>query len=257
MPDARPKMQDAVSSRQYVVGRRRTQDPRRKRQIPMTKSQFSMTNCKVALFLVICLLLLCSLVSAETGGEKEGVRERLVSYLDSRDIPRELIVTLVSMLPIVELRGAIPVGIVSLGLPWWSVYGWAVLGNLIPVVPLLLFLGVLSRAMSKLKGFSMVFPWLFERTRRRSGIVEQYESLGLMLFVAIPLPVTGAWTGSIAAFLFGIRFRRALPAIALGVLIAGVVVTLLSLLGWRGAVIAGVAILALASWRAIRIKHPS
>lgn len=206
------------------------------------------------IYVIIVLLLVCSsLVGAESGGEKQALREKLVSYLDSRNIPKELIVTIVSMLPIVELRGAIPVGIVTLGLPWWSAYGWAVLGNLIPVVPILLSLGALSRSLSRTRGFSRFFPWLFARTKSRSRIVEQYESLGLMLFVAIPLPVTGAWTGSLAAFLFGLRFRRALPAIALGVLIAGVVVTLLSLLGWRGAVIAAVAILAFAVWRGIRI----
>ncbi len=207
------------------------------------------------IFAIVVLLLMCSsLLGTEAGGEKQALRERLVSYLDSRNIPKELIVTIVSMLPIVELRGAIPVGIVTLGLPWWSAYGWAVVGNLIPVVPLLLFLGALSRAMSRAKGSSRVLPWLLERTRSRSRIVEQYESLGLMLFVAIPLPVTGAWTGSLAAFLFGLRFRRALPAIALGVVIAGVVVTLLSLLGWRGAVIAGIAVFAFAVWRGMRIK---
>ncbi len=207
------------------------------------------------LFAGIATVLLCStLLAAETGDEEGGLRARLISYLDSRDIPKELIVIIISTLPIVELRGAIPVGIVSFQLSWWSAYCWAVLGNLIPVIPLLLFLGMLSRSMSRVKGFSKFFSWLFERTRRRSKIVEQYESLGLMLFVAIPLPVTGAWTGSVAAFLFGISFKRALPAITLGVLVAGVAVTLLSVLGWRGAVIAGVSVLAFAAWRTIRIS---
>ena len=67
---------------------------------------------------------------------------------------------------------------------------------------------------------------LFARTRRRSRVVERYEALGLILFVAIPLPVTGAWTGMLAAFLFGVRRRYAIPAIACGILIAGAVVTL-------------------------------
>jgi uncharacterized membrane protein len=69
------------------------------------------------------------------------------------------------------------------------------------------------------------FEWLFARTRKRSGALEKYGAIGLVLFVAIPLPVTGAWTGSAAAFLFGIPFRKAFPIILLGVMIAGGLVT--------------------------------
>lgn len=187
------------------------------------------------LALTLLLLLTSCLISAETEVvRKGGLRERLVGYLSSHNIPKGFIVAAVSTLPIVELRGAIPVGIATLNLSWWSAYGWAVLGNLIPVVPLLLFLGAVSRSLSRVKGFSRIFRSLFERTKRRSKLVERYESLGLMLFVAIPLPVTGAWTGSVAALVFGISFRRALLFISLGVLIAGFVVTLLSLFGLWG-----------------------
>jgi len=206
-------------------------------------------------FVLVPLLLVSSCVLAETGGEERGLRERLVSYLESRNISKELIVLTISMLPIVELRGAIPVGIVTFKLSWWSAYGWAVLGNLIPVVPMLLFLTALSRTVGRAKGFSKFFAYLFERTKRRSRIVEQYESLGLMVFVAIPLPLTGAWSGCIAAFLFGISFKAALLAISFGVLIAGVVVTLLSLLGWSGALIAGTALFGFILWRLVRIRR--
>ena len=204
-------------------------------KLSMTNSQISMSKLGIAFALMLFLLLPSCLISAETEVAREpGLRERLVSYLSSHNIPREFIVAAVSTLPIVELRGAIPVGIATLRLSWWSAYGWAVLGNLIPVVPLLLFLGAISRSLSRVKGFSRIFGSLFERTKRRSKLVERYESLGLMLFVAIPLPVTGAWTGSIAALIFGISFRRALLFISLGVLIAGFVVTLLSLFGLWG-----------------------
>ncbi|RKY85110.1 hypothetical protein DRQ11_10460, partial [candidate division KSB1 bacterium] len=87
-------------------------------------------------------------------------------------------------------------------------------------------------AYNKLKGiplFNRFFDWLFRRTRKRSAVIEKYEALGLLLFVAIPLPVTGAWTGTVAAFIFGIRFRLAFPAIVGGILVAGVVVSLVSL----------------------------
>lgn len=131
-----------------------------------------------------------------------------------------------SMLPIIELRGGLPIGL-SQGLPWSEAYLFAVLGNLIPVIPILLLLEPVSNWMRKQwRWADRFFTWLFERTRRRTEkTVEKYGTLGLTIFVMIPLPVTGAWTGTLAAFLFGIPARKALPAIVLGVLIAGGIVT--------------------------------
>ena len=144
------------------------------------------------------------------------------------NIPRELYTLFIAMLPVSELRGAIPYALSS-GLSWQQSYFWAVIGNFIPVIPLLLFLGPLSKALSRrFVLWQRFFDWLFARTRRRGKIVERYEAIGLVLFVAIPLPITGAWTGTVAAFLFGVRFRYALPAIILGILLAGTVVTLAS-----------------------------
>jgi uncharacterized membrane protein len=100
----------------------------------------------------------------------------------------------------------------------------AVVGNASPVAPLLLGLGPLSNVLRRWAIFDRFFTWLFARTRRRGGLVEKYEALGLIPFVAVPLPVTGAWTGAVAAFVFGVRFWYALPAILAGILIAGVVV---------------------------------
>lgn len=150
---------------------------------------------------------------------REGVVEALAS------LPPAWTTFLVSMLPIVELRGAIPYGI-GVGLPWPEVYLLAVTGNLVPIVPILLFLGPVSGWLTRIPGFGRFFEWVFERTRRRSGVVERYGPWGLALFVAVPLPITGAWTGAAAAYLFGFPFRRSFPAIAGGVLLAGVVVTL-------------------------------
>jgi uncharacterized membrane protein len=144
-------------------------------------------------------------------------------------IPRELSTVIIAMLPVSELRGAIPFALGN-GLSWQQAYGWAVLGNLLPVVPLLLFLEPMSIFLSRRYPVcDRFFQWLFTRTRRRGKVVERYEALGLILFVAIPLPVTGAWTGTVAAFLFGVRFKYALPSIAMGILLAGTVVTLASL----------------------------
>jgi uncharacterized membrane protein len=96
------------------------------------------------------------------------------------------------------------------------------------------------------------FQWLFERTKAKGGIVERYEALGLMLFVAIPLPVTGAWTGTVAAFIFQIKRKYAFPSIIAGVCIAGVIVSAFVALRWIGAILAGIILLLLTGrilWR--------
>ncbi|NQU77081.1 small multi-drug export protein [Candidatus Falkowbacteria bacterium] len=137
-------------------------------------------------------------------------------------------VIFVAALPVSELRGAVPLGIGVFGLSVWETYIWAVIGNMIPVFFLLWFLPAISKFMIKKWDFAdRFFSWIFERTRKRTEAkINKYGAPALILFVAIPLPFTGAWTGSIAAFLFGIKARRALPLIFLGVLIAGGLVTL-------------------------------
>jgi uncharacterized membrane protein len=113
---------------------------------------------------------------------------------------------------------------------WQKAYIIAVIGNFLPVIPILLFLGVVSEWLtSRYKIFDRFFGWLFERTRRKSKLIERFEAIGLILFVAIPLPITGAWTGCVAAFLFKIPLKQAIPAISAGILISGIIVTLASL----------------------------
>ncbi len=142
-------------------------------------------------------------------------------------LPKDLKIFFMAMLPIVELRGALPYAICVSPEVWIpKAYLLAVLGNFVPVIPILLFLGPVSDFLRKVPIFDRFFIWLFARTRKRAEIVEKYEAIGLTMFVAIPLPVTGAWTGALAAFIFGIRRRWAIPCIALGVMIAGLVVIL-------------------------------
>ena len=148
--------------------------------------------------------------------------------------------------PIAELRVAIPLAITGFHFPWYYAFPLAIIGNLLPVPFLLLFLDTATRLLSKVAFLERILHWLFERTRRRGKIIERYERIGLMLFVAIPLPVTGAWTGSLAAVLFGLKFKHAFLSIFMGILIAGVIVTCLSLLGWVGAIIAGIGLCCLA-----------
>ena len=135
-------------------------------------------------------------------------------------------------LPIFELRGAIPIAILVHDFPWYYAYLFAVIGNLLPVPFILLFLDFATKILSKVKLFERFLNWLFDRVRQRGKRVERFERIGLALFVAIPLPITGAWTGAILAVLMGMKFKYAFISILVGVLIAGVIVTCATVLGW-------------------------
>jgi uncharacterized membrane protein len=171
--------------------------------------------------------------------------EELIKELLGLNIPHELIVIIVATLPVAELRGALPLAINQFHLPWYKAFYLAVIGNLLPVPVLLLFLEPIARAISHVEVGRRFICWAFEHARRHSKTIEKYERLGLTLFVAIPLPMTGAWTGSIAAFLLGMKFRPSFISILSGVIIAGVIVTILCLLGWIGAIITGVGLCAI------------
>lgn len=135
------------------------------------------------------------------------------------------------MLPITELRGAIPIALIIYDLPIWSAFIFSVIGNIIPVVFIILFLRFLVKFLiHKIYFLNRFFTWLFEKTRKRhSEKFDQWKDLALIVLVAIPLPGTGAWTGALVAFVFGIPIKRAFPLIFLGVLIAGVIVTIITL----------------------------
>ncbi len=156
--------------------------------------------------------------------------------------PPELVVLIVAMLPIFELRGAIPAG-VALGMPVWEASLFAVIGNMIPIPFILWFLDPFSRWLSRhSRTMDRFFTWLFARTRRKhSRSFERWQEFALMIFVAIPLPVTGAWSGAVAAFVFGIPNGVALLFIFFGVLTACAVVALATsfsfMLGWQGSIV--------------------
>ena len=138
-------------------------------------------------------------------------------------------VILCSMIPIIELRGGIPLGM-ALGLPWWQSFLFAVVGNMLPVPFILLFIRKILAWMQvcRVKLFNKVSSWVVDKGARASAKISKCEFFGLLLFVAIPLPGTGAWTGALGAALLNMRMRRALPSIFLGVLIAGLIMTLAS-----------------------------
>lgn len=156
--------------------------------------------------------------------------EKIAEHIGN--ISPEITTFILAMLPISELRGAIPWGIFALKMEWYKALIWAIIGNLAPIPLILLLLEPIRNSLCRWSIANKFFNWLFARTRRRGRIIEKYRALGLMLFVSIPLPVTGAWTGAAAAFIFGIKFRYALPAIVLGVIVAGIIVTSLCMFGW-------------------------
>lgn len=145
--------------------------------------------------------------------------------------PPEIATLLIAMLPVAELRGSIPIALAVYNLPVWSAYLFSVIGNVIPAIFILWLLGPISGYLvKKFVWAQKFFDWLFERTRHKFiGKYERWGYLALTVFVAIPLPVTGVWTGCVAAFLFGIPKKTSLALVTLGALIAGVVVSLATL----------------------------
>ena len=142
-------------------------------------------------------------------------------------ISREFAIFIAAMLPVTELRGAIPLA-VSWGISPVQAFWLAFIGNLVPVIPLLILLDPVTELLRKIPIFDRFFEWLYARTLRKSDRVKKYGAIGLIFFTAVPLPTTGAWTASLAATIFKIRFKWAFLAISTGVLIAGIVITLLS-----------------------------
>ena len=137
----------------------------------------------------------------------------------------EAAVFIVSLLPITELRGGIPLAL-SFGMTPAKAFWLSVLGNSIFVIPALVCMESGTNFLRRWKPYDRFFAWVFARTRSNSDAIQKYGAIGLALFVAVPLPMTGAWSGCIAAYLFGIKFRYAFPSIIAGVLLAGVIVLL-------------------------------
>lgn len=149
-------------------------------------------------------------------------------WLHETPLGEALLTMLISMLPVVELRGGLPAG-VAMGLPIPAAFLASLIGNMIPVPVIILFVRPLFKwvrvHIPKLEGF---ISHLEARARSKSADVVRYQTWGLLLFVAIPLPGTGAWTGALIAAVLDMRLKRAVPVIFLGVVIAGLIITLLT-----------------------------
>ena len=143
-------------------------------------------------------------------------------------VGREWCVFFCSMIPIIELRGAVPMGW-AMGLEWWQTYIISVLGNMVPVPFILLFINKIIKWMaeSKISLFNKVANWLLKKAEKNRAKIEKYAFWGVALFVAVPLPVTGAWTGSLVAAVIDMKFWKALLSALIGVMIAGVIMTVI------------------------------
>lgn len=141
----------------------------------------------------------------------------------------QLLTILISMLPVIELKGAIPIAISQYHLPWWQAYIFGVLGTMISAFLIILFLDVISKWLSKISTrFKKLFSWLCNRTRsKHAKKLERYQELALFIIAAIPIPVLGGvWTAALVAFVFGLDLKKSLFYIFLGTLVAGIIFSL-------------------------------
>lgn len=139
-----------------------------------------------------------------------------------------LIVCGMSMVPVIELRGAVPYGVTA-GLPLLPVLLTAILGNMVPVPFILLFIRKILAWMKTREGFCKRLAEKLEaRALSKSDVLEKYAAFGLFVLVAIPLPGTGAWTGSLVAAVFQLKWKHAIPSIFAGVVAAGIIMSIVS-----------------------------
>lgn len=157
----------------------------------------------------------------------DSIAKAIVGALSGK-ISKELIVFLISMIPLLELRGSILVAGVLLKTSFLSTLIIAVIGNMVPIPFILLFIQAIFNWMKKVKHLDKIANKIEQKALSKSEQIEKYGYFGLYLFVAIPLPGTGAWTGSLLAVLFGMNKKKSLLAIFLGVFTAGLVMSLLS-----------------------------
>ena len=142
-------------------------------------------------------------------------------------MPKEAIVFIVSMIPVVELRGGLICSSL-LGLPMFRGVFFCLIGNMIPVPFILLFVTPIFNWLKKTKLFRPMVEYLETKSMGKSETIQKYEFLGLILFVGVPLPGTGAWTGSLIASLLDVKFRKALPAVYIGLVMATVIMCIIT-----------------------------
>lgn len=156
----------------------------------------------------------------------ENIVTAIVDFFKT-EIPPQLVAFLISLCPILELRGGmIAARILDLGFTEAFLICFA--GNMIPIPFILLFIRKIFKFMRRFKHFSKIVDKLEARSEKKKDTIVKYKEWGLLLFVAVPLPGTGGWTGSLIAALMDLRMKKCLPIIALGVFIAGLIMSLIT-----------------------------
>jgi uncharacterized membrane protein len=143
-------------------------------------------------------------------------------------LPHGLVVMIFAALPIIEVRGSIPLGLFYFKMDTLSVLLISLIGGVLPVFPILWFLENLTTGLRKLNAFDRFFAWLFEHTRAKSGLIEKFELVGLTIFMALPIPGTGIWTGCVAAYLLEVPWLPTFICALIATAIASVLVWLAS-----------------------------
>jgi uncharacterized membrane protein len=135
-----------------------------------------------------------------------------------------------SMVPWLEARYVIPFSMIQYGWEWWRAFPLAVVGNMLPVPFILLFFSSVERFLRRYPFWSRIMDWLFKWNRKKAGgKIRKYKYLGLLVFVAVPIPFTGAWTGSLIAYLFNLKFSRSVFIIFIGVVCAALIMIAITL----------------------------
>jgi len=146
------------------------------------------------------------------------------------EIPDWFWIFFTSMIPWWEGRYAIVMSMIQFGWNWWEALPFVIIGNMLPIPFILLFFHYIEKWLRNFKFWASLMDWLFAKTRKRADAkIRRYEHLGLFLFVAVPLPFTGAWTGALIAYLFNLKFTKSLVTIFIGVICAASIMILLTL----------------------------
>ena len=156
----------------------------------------------------------------------ETIAEYIVNLLGDKIFP-EFIAFFVSLLPVLELRGGL-IAAKLMEIDFFKAFAICYIGNMLPITFIILFIRKIFSLLKKVPNVEKMIVKLEARSIRKADKVEKYRLWGLLIFVAIPLPGTGAWTGALIADLFDIRIKHSLPVIAVGVLIAGIIISALS-----------------------------
>lgn len=171
-----------------------------------------------------------------------GFKVRIADTLNAYEINPYLVIFVIATLPIIELRGAIPVGITFFNLNWFLVIIVSILGNMLPIFFVLFLFKYVEKVLRYIPFMNSLMDFIFSKTMAKNATIEKYEELGLMFFVGVPLPITGAWTGSLLSYLMKLSYKKAIVFIFLGVLISSVIVSTFTYFGVPG-LITGVSIL--------------